>query len=160
MVLTSQDIFKKDCIHLFLETGEGREKERERNITVRDSDRMPLTRPQPGTWPTTQARALTGIHRNPSVHRPALRPLSHTSWGQDNSLKVSVILPPQSRHNDLLYFEPTVLSPDSRPSRTGLVPSAWKGFQGFIPASLLGRFLCTPTPVRTGTLSTFSQGSP
>ena len=38
MVLTSQDIFKKDCIHLFLETGEGREKERERNITVRDSD--------------------------------------------------------------------------------------------------------------------------
>ena len=46
-------IFKK--IIVFLERGEGREKERERNI-----DRLPLHPLQPGTWPTTQACALTG----------------------------------------------------------------------------------------------------
>ena len=39
----------KDVIYLFLERGEGREKEWERTIDV----------PQPGTEPTTQACALT-----------------------------------------------------------------------------------------------------
>ena len=35
-----------------------------------------------GTWPTTQARALTGNPtRDPLVHRPALSPLSYTSQG-------------------------------------------------------------------------------
>ena len=52
--------------------------EKERNISVW----LPLTRPMLGTWPTTQACALTG---NPTVdllvHRPALNPLSHTSQG-------------------------------------------------------------------------------
>ena len=55
---TSQDknVFsKKDFIYLFLERGEGREKERERNINVW----LPLTRPLVGTWPATQACALT-----------------------------------------------------------------------------------------------------
>ena len=33
----------------------GREEEREGNI-----NQLPLAHPQPGTWPTTQARALTG----------------------------------------------------------------------------------------------------
>ena len=47
--------FKKDFIYLFLERGEGKEKERERN-----TDWLPLARPQLGTWPTTQACALTG----------------------------------------------------------------------------------------------------
>ena len=58
------------CIYLFLKIlfleGEGREKERERNISVmykRNTDWLPLTRPQPGTWTTTQARALTGIEQ-------------------------------------------------------------------------------------------------
>ena len=39
--------------------------------------------PQPGTWPTTQACALTGnrTHDLP-VCRLALNPLSHTSQGQ------------------------------------------------------------------------------
>ena len=41
---------------LFLERGEVREKERERNITVW----LPLAYPQPGTWSATQACALTG----------------------------------------------------------------------------------------------------
>ena len=35
-----------------------------------------------GTWPTTQTCALTGNRTsNPSVHRLALNPLSHTSQG-------------------------------------------------------------------------------
>ena len=35
-----------------------------------------------GTWPTTQACALTGNRTgNPLVHRLALNPLSHTSQG-------------------------------------------------------------------------------
>ena len=42
-------------IYLFLERGEGREKERERNISVW----LPLTHPILGTWPATQACAPT-----------------------------------------------------------------------------------------------------
>ena len=48
--------FKKIFIFIyFLEKGEGREKEGERNI-----DWLPLACLQPGAWPTTQAYALTG----------------------------------------------------------------------------------------------------
>ena len=47
-------IFKKYYIYLFLERGEGREKE-ERNHMW-----LPLTWPPLGTWPTTQVYALTG----------------------------------------------------------------------------------------------------
>ena len=39
---------------MFLERGEGREKERERNINVR----LPLMCPLLGTWPATQAYVL------------------------------------------------------------------------------------------------------
>ena len=72
------------CIHwltffrkiLFLERGEGREKERERNINVW----LPLAHPLLGTWPATQAYTLTGNRTSdPLVHGPALSPLSHTS---------------------------------------------------------------------------------
>ena len=42
---------KKDFIYLFLDRGEGREKEKEGNINVW----LLLTRPLPGTWPATQA---------------------------------------------------------------------------------------------------------
>ena len=65
----------KDCIYLFLDRGEGREKEREKNIEVS----LPLARPLQGTWPATQACALTGDRT--SVCRPALSPLSHTGQG-------------------------------------------------------------------------------
>ena len=41
--------FFEGFIYLFLERGEGREKERERNI-----DQVPLTPSHPGTWLTTQ----------------------------------------------------------------------------------------------------------
>ena len=55
-LIVSRLLLKKDRIYLFLESGEGREKEREGNINVW----LPLVRPQQGTWPPTQACALTG----------------------------------------------------------------------------------------------------
>ena len=71
-------LFFKDFIYLFSERGEGREKERERNINVW----LPLVRPLLGTRPTTQACALTGSGTgDPLVRRPALSPLSGTSQG-------------------------------------------------------------------------------
>ena len=71
-------LFKKDFIYLCLERGEGKEKERERNINVW----LPLMRPPLGTWPTTQPCALTGNQNSdPFVHKPALNPLSHISQG-------------------------------------------------------------------------------
>ena len=54
-------------IHLFLERGEGREKERERNINVW----LPLSCPLSGAWPATQSCVLTGNQTgNPLVLRP------------------------------------------------------------------------------------------
>ena len=68
--------FLKIFIYLFLERGEGREKDRKRNINVW----LPLACPLLGTWPATQACALTGNRAGDSlVHRLALSPLSHTS---------------------------------------------------------------------------------
>ena len=55
-----------------------KEKERERNINVR----LPLMSYLLGTWPTTQACALTGnLTGNPLDLRPRLNPLSYTSQG-------------------------------------------------------------------------------
>ena len=66
----------RDFIYLFRERG--REGERERNIDVW----LPLMCPQLGTWPATQACALTGYQTsNPLLRRPVLNPLSHTSQG-------------------------------------------------------------------------------
>ena len=54
------------------------EGEREGNINVW----QPVMHPLLGTWPATQACALTGNGTShPLVHRPALNPLSHTSQG-------------------------------------------------------------------------------
>ena len=65
-------------MYLFLERGEGRDKERERNIDVW----LPFRHPLLGTWPATQACALTGDRTSdPLGHRLALNPLSHTSQG-------------------------------------------------------------------------------
>ena len=70
--------FLKD-FNYFLERGEEREKERERNINVW----LPLTCPPLGTQLTTQACALTGNPTgDPLVDRPALNPRSHTSQGE------------------------------------------------------------------------------
>ena len=73
--------FFKDFIYLFLE--EGKDEEREALMMCeRNTDQLSFAHPQLGTWPTTQACALT---RNQTsdllVHRPALNPLSHTSQG-------------------------------------------------------------------------------
>ena len=44
---------------------------------------LPLVHPLLGTWPTTQACALTGNQTGePLVCRLALNPLSHTSQGE------------------------------------------------------------------------------
>ena len=68
---------------LLLERG-GREKERERNIRywcVR-IHRLSMSYPQLGTWPLTQACALTRNRTSDlSVCRPVLNPLSQTSQG-------------------------------------------------------------------------------
>ena len=73
-----ESFFKKDFVYLFLDRGEGRAKERERNINVW----FPLMHLLLGTWPAIQACALTGNWTsNYLVHGPALNPLSHTSWG-------------------------------------------------------------------------------
>ena len=72
------DSFFKDFVYLLLERGEGKEKERERNVSVW----LPLMRPLLGNWPATQACALTGNRTgNTLVLRLALNPLSHTSQG-------------------------------------------------------------------------------
>ena len=66
--------FFKDFTHLFLQRGEGKEKERERNINMW----LPLARPQLRTWPAAQACDRTGNQTcDPLVHSP----LSHTSQG-------------------------------------------------------------------------------
>ena len=72
---------------MFREKGKEREKERERNF-----DWLSLLCPHLGTWPTTQAGALTGTQTGElSVLRLALNPLSHTSQGM---LKEFIITKP------------------------------------------------------------------
>ena len=74
-------LFCKDLFIYFLERGEGWEKEKERYI-----NHLPLSHPQLGTWPTTQACALTGNQTgNLSVQRLALNPLSHASQGKNTT---------------------------------------------------------------------------
>ena len=68
--------FFKDFIYLFFRKGKGKTKRRRENVC------LPLVCPLLGTWPTTQACALTGNWTgNPLVCRSALNPLSHTSQG-------------------------------------------------------------------------------
>ena len=81
-------LFFKDFTYLFLERGERREKQRKRNIHVW----WPLMLPLLGTWPATQACALTGNQTDdPLVHRPELNPLSHTTraWMSKSFLRES-----------------------------------------------------------------------
>ena len=70
-------IFKRFYLFIFRER-EGREKERKRDINVW----LPLTHPLLGTWPATQACALSGNQTSdPLVRRLVLNPLTHTSQG-------------------------------------------------------------------------------
>ena len=67
----------------------GREGERERNISVWLPPMCPLL----GTWPATQACALTGNRTSdPLVRRLAFNPLSHTSQGKYCAYKTKLII--------------------------------------------------------------------
>ena len=84
VIVNDSTFLKKIFMYLFLERGEGREKEREIYID------LPLACPQQGTWPAAEACGLAGNRtRDLLVHRPALSPLSHTSQGTMIVLKIS-----------------------------------------------------------------------
>ena len=73
--------FFKDFIY-FLERGERREKEREKNTDVWNIHWLPLTHPKPRTWPTTEACAQTGNQTSHVLVRGlAFNLLNHTSQG-------------------------------------------------------------------------------
>ena len=81
-------LFFLKILFLFLDRGAEREKERERNINML----LPLVCPLLGTWPATQACALTGNPTgDPLVHRPALNPLSHPSQGLLFSFSLQIV---------------------------------------------------------------------
>ena len=64
-------------------------KERERNINMW----LPLTCPLLGTWPGTQASALTGNQiSDPLVRRLVLNLLSHTSQGSSYIFFINCLL--------------------------------------------------------------------
>ena len=83
VIMTLSFVLFNDFIYLILERGERREKERERNINLRDTSISCLSyAPKLGTWPATQACVLTGNWTSDLlVHKPVLNPLSHTSQG-------------------------------------------------------------------------------
>ena len=65
-------------LYLFIFIERGREGERETLMCG-----LPLSLPLLGTWPTTQACALTGNRTgHPLIRRLALNPLSHSSQGR------------------------------------------------------------------------------
>ena len=67
-------LFFKYFIYLSLKRGERRERERERNMMCeRNSNWLPLSRPQLRTWTVNQAWALAGNQANDRlVRRPVL----------------------------------------------------------------------------------------
>ena len=82
-VLQGSYYFLKDFSYLFVDRRKGREKERQRYITVS----LPVLCPPLGSWPETQACAPTGNRTcGPLVHRLALSPQSHTSQGRGRVL--------------------------------------------------------------------------
>ena len=71
-------------LFIFLERGERKEKGRETLMCGCLLSTLPL-----GTWPTTQACALTrNQSSDPLVYRPVLNPLSHTSQGANLSFRM------------------------------------------------------------------------
>ena len=81
-------MFFKDFIYLYLERGEGREKERERNISVFASHVAPsghLAR-TPGMCPDWES------NQQHLDSQPMLNPLSYTSQGRFPILNIGSIL--------------------------------------------------------------------
>ena len=73
------NIYFEDFIYLFLERGERREKERERNTSLLVASHVPPPQDlacNPGTCPDWESTS------DLSVCRPALNPVSHTRQGQ------------------------------------------------------------------------------
>ena len=99
--------FLKDCIYLFLERGDGRQREGEKNQYV-----VASRVPQLGTWPATQACALTGNRTgDPLVHKPELNPLSYTSQGSSMVLiKINILIWP-TRPRKGQWIKPSVIPP-------------------------------------------------
>ena len=78
MIVDLYSFFSKDFIYLFLDRGKGVRK----GGTEASMCGCLLLTPLLGTWPATQACALTGNQTsNPLFPRPALNPLSHTGQG-------------------------------------------------------------------------------
>ena len=80
--------------YLFLDEGEGREKEIERETSMwcKNIDRCLLYAPRPGTKPTHHACALTGNQTNDlPVFRTMPNQLSHTSQGRWRILMLDLI---------------------------------------------------------------------
>ena len=80
--------FLKYFICLFIEKGEVRERERERNIEVRNIDQFPLTRPQMGTKPTTQAHPPAG-NLTSDWHLVGWCPANWSTWVRAWSVFIS-----------------------------------------------------------------------
>ena len=108
--ISSADLFYfffKHFIYLFLERGQGREKERETNVDVWEKHRSFASHTPPtGTWPVTQACALTGNQTSDIlVCRTMLNPLSHTSQGSSVDLNdVSTYCQTISRDPELSWY--------------------------------------------------------
>ena len=109
--------FKRVYLFILRERGEGREKVKERNISVW----LLLPHPLLGTWPATQACALTGNRTEDLlVHRPALNPLSHTSQGWTVFLYLTVTH--KQRHKQILICNYLLLHRFPNSSLTGQFP--------------------------------------
>ena len=112
----------------------------------RNIDQLPLAHPQLGTWPATQACALTGNQTsNLSVSRLVLNPLSHTSQGS-TFLKYTIpwhlvhlrwctnhhhYLVPKYFITPKEIFYPSAVTPYSSP------PSPWQPFICFLSLWIL-----------------------
>ena len=86
----SQRWIFEDFIYLFIERGEGRENEKERNINAKEERRLVAFRISPalGPEPTTQACALTRDRTSDLLFCGTIpNRLSHTGLGHKDELK-------------------------------------------------------------------------
>ena len=146
--------FKRLFIYLFIDRREGREKERKRNNVW-----LPLMHPQLGTWPATQACALTGNRTSdPLLLRLVLNPLNHTCQGQS----FLFVTPVEISQIFLNYQQRTLLEVGREP-RIVFQIYKFKGFSfchnhGLFPLNLAP--LCSHYLLSSENLSLLSKGPP
>lgn len=94
IIYGDQQLYKVLFIIIFEREGRKEEREGENtDVCERNMNGLPLDHPQWGTWPVTKTCALSGDQTSdPSVHRPALNPFSHTTHGRTMILKVFIQL--------------------------------------------------------------------